>query len=450
MADNDQTKQQDVTADPEDGHQDNLDAALAGSTLLSSGTSEPAVSVTLDHEDEPHDDDEYEHEDAGSPLSAKILTALAFLVAGGIIALWAGPKIAPSLPSGLGTVKAWLMPGTAGVTPDDLAALREELSIQISEGPEGLTEADVAALIDELSVANAGPSEDLTKVRALVADLSDQAAALDRADLPTRLTAVETRLDGISGQLESLGTLAESADGLSEDAVAQIGKFAAMVDGLRSEIAGLSERDADLAQKLDEVTARTERRITETEEELAATRVKAAADQKRAEIDVALTEMRNAIETGNAPFDDPLERLAARLDTPVLAKLEPFAASGIAEMADLRDSFGDAARNAIRADLTANAEEGSAADRLGALIGSQVAGRSLTPQEGDSTDAILSRAEDLIRRDDPEALAGALTELRSLSPSAAAAMAGWKEAAQARLDALQSLDALAQMTQAVN
>ena len=77
--------------------------------------------------------------------------------------------------------------------------------------------------------------------------------------------------------------------------------------------------------------------------------------------------------------------------------------------------------------------------RSNAYLRAQVASRSLTPQEGLSPDAVLSRMEDDLRHDD---LAGALTEADDLPSEAAAAMSGWLDEARRRLAAEEGLDAL--------
>ena len=67
--------------------------------------------------------------------------------------------------------------------------------------------------------------------------------------------------------------------------------------------------------------------------------------------------------------------------------------------------------------------------------------RSLTPQEGDSADAILSRAEAALTAAD---LSTAMAELSSLPEAAAGAIAPWLGDAAKRADALTALDALRQ------
>ena len=65
--------------------------------------------------------------------------------------------------------------------------------------------------------------------------------------------------------------------------------------------------------------------------------------------------------------------------------------------------------------------------RSRAFLEAQVSSRSLTPQTGQGTDAVLSRMEDKLRQDD---LDGVLAEAESLPSEAAAAMGDWLAAAR--------------------
>ena len=71
--------------------------------------------------------------------------------------------------------------------------------------------------------------------------------------------------------------------------------------------------------------------------------------------------------------------------------------------------------------------------RLTSFVEAQVQTRSLTPQEGDSTDAVLSRAEAALKDTD---LDTALSELQGLPEAARTAMGAWLTDAEARQAAL--------------
>ena len=159
--------------------------------------------------------------------------------------------------------------------------------------------------------------------------------------------------------------------------------------------------------------------------------------------DVAL--VRAAI-AGGQPFADPLKQLASRPDLTVPDGLAAAAPTGVATMAALRDGFADAAHAAIQASILAAAGDGVMA-RTRAFVEAQVASRSLTPQSGTGTDAVLSRMEDKLRHDD---LAGALAESAQLPSEAAAAMSGWLDAARLRAGAVDGLATLETAVPATN
>ena len=99
--------------------------------------------------------------------------------------------------------------------------------------------------------------------------------------------------------------------------------------------------------------------------------------------------------------------------------------------------FPPAARDALDA---ARLDDPNSTKGIGAFLKRQLGARSTTPQEGNDTDAILSRAEDALKRED---LSTALIELDALPPVAAEKMAGWVEMATQRRDALAAVNAVA-------
>ena len=118
--------------------------------------------------------------------------------------------------------------------------------------------------------------------------------------------------------------------------------------------------------------------------------------------------------------------------------LEVGADQGGVDLEHLKQQFPSAARQALAASDPAEPANLSAA-RLGAFIKRQLNARSLSPQTGASTDAILSRAEAALTSGD---LSAALAEIEVLTPAPAAQMAAWKALAEqklARQNALLSL-----------
>lgn len=184
--------------------------------------------------------------------------------------------------------------------------------------------------------------------------------------------------------------------------------------------------------------------------------LQAAMAEQRAQVETKLEEAKllaaaAEVEANAASARDALALLAASIDNgaPLGEALTTLEAAGIAApeglsavaegvptLAALQDEFPTAARAALGAARKETGDTGVVnffRDQLGV--------RSLTPQEGDSADAVLSRAEAALKDGD---LATALTEISALPEGAAAAMAEWQAKAALRGDAMAALSALRQ------
>lgn len=403
-----------------------LDRALGTSTLISDGMpAEPAAEAEPEPVADAHEPEEEEHHRS---LAARALTWLVLLIAGAGLALWAAPRIAPHLPSGLGPVKAWLMPG-ALQTEAELAALAERLdsridSLQQAADEPRATEEQIQAAIADLE----------GRVTPRLDELSDQVGATDREAFEGRLTQLETRVEGLAAQIEELTGLGAGSAELSDEDLARISAFSSTVEGLRAEVASLAEKQGVLSQRIDDVAAAAQRRLAEAEEEVAAANQAAEATKSAALARAAAISIDAAITAGE-PYAEALDQLRANTGVEIPEGLAASAETGVTPLGTLRESFPDAAHAAIRASIRAE-DDSSVAGRLASFIEAQVASRSLTPQPGDSTDAILSRAEDALRRDN---LAAAVSELDSLSEPARNAMADWIARAEARVAAQSAL-----------
>ncbi|QDL91462.1 hypothetical protein FDP22_06485 [Paroceanicella profunda] len=376
--------------------------------------------------------EEHEHEEEEHySIAGRVLTGLVLILIGGALFLWAGPKLAPHLPSGMAPVAAWLTPG--GETLEaEIAQLRAELDSRIDALDTG---PDEAALTDMVNTRVAQALQDnatdrqqrLDSQLARIDQLSDQIAASDSGAIETRLAQAESQLKGLEAQISSLG------DGLAQENAARLDSLNAAVDGVKAELADLTGRVGGLSQKVDEVAATSARRAEESE----AVAAQAETVRQSAEYQAALNDIGAAIETG-APLTGPIAALSQIGDTQVPEGLTSAAQTGVPTLAALRADFPDAAHAAIRASLKAGAGTGIF-DRATAFLSAQVASRSLTEQEGDSTDAILSRVDARLREDKLDA---ALTEAEALPPEAKEAMAGWLERAARRRDALAAYETL--------
>ncbi len=402
--------------------------------------------------------EDYAEEEHGSSFAAKALTWLVLLLAGAGLGIWAAPKIAPSLPSGMAPVAAWLSPGQ-NAAEARIAELETRLDAGLSDvgaqvaalDASGDVEAALASVRSELEARIAGTESALTELR-------DTVSGLDGAETRQRLGRVEAALEGqvaelagLKDQLTAGGTTAVGAIGAE-----QVDLYRSQVEGLRAEMGAVSDSVSVLSSRIDEVAATADRSISaaqlkveevqaEAQAALDQAQTNAAAQIGAAEAQAGALAIATALAAGQ-PFAEPVATLAADPEIAVPDSLAAAAETGAPTVTQLRDSFPDAAHAAIRAGILASAGDG-VLNRSRAFLEAQVATRSLTPQQGLGPDAVLSRMEDHLRRDD---LSAALAEAEALPADVSAAMAGWLGDARRRLDAEAGMEALRSSLPTVN
>lgn len=385
-----------------------------------------AVAPTVPVHQDAHDDEE----EGGTSVAAWALGLLLVLLAGAVLGTWAAPKIAPALPEGMKPLAEWLEPGMAD-TDAEIAALKAALeSVEAKVG----------------SVPSAGDLD--AKIGAAVSPVTDQIAALSQAVSTSDGSEARQQLETLAAELKNqaaqLEALKSDFTGATGEASGDVNVFKADMEGVRAEIASLRDQVSAQAAQLEEVAKAAEARVTAAEQQVTETQEQATTALDAAEANSQAALVRAAVESG-APYADAVGVLEARGVT-VPPALAAAAQAGIPTLASLREGFATAAHDAIKASILASAGDGVVA-RANAFLQAQVASRSLTPQTGTGTDAVLSRMEDKLRRDD---LAGALAESQALPSEAAAAMSGWLDSAKLRLGATDGLAALASSLPAPN
>lgn len=423
-----QTLQPEADAEPAD------DTAEEGAEKASDDTAEPAQDDVP--EPEPHDEhidsehlyaDEHDLEDEharGMSWSARALTALVLLLGGAGLGLWGGPKLAPMLPGWAAPVSAFLTPGVNQVQAD-VDTLRAEIDTRLNSldtGPDSDAVARIAA-----EAAQSAEQRIATRLDAL-----DQAiAAADNEDIEARIAAFESRLDGTTAELKSLSDtlqgVAVSGGELSDAAMADIASNAAEMDALRAQVESLSGQYGSLNQRIGVIAEDVERKAVDT-----------AALERSTSIQLALDKLTSAAKAGRS-FADELASATAEIGVDAPAILSDNAATGIASIKALRSEFAPVAHAAIRQDVRTEADTGTLS-RVSGFFKSQIATRSLEPQEGDSTDAILSRVEAAVVADD---LALVLHEAAGLSDNIRPLLADWLSEVEQRQSVLTAIDALA-------
>jgi hypothetical protein len=351
-----------------------------------------------------------------SSFSGKVLSALALLLAGGAAALYGGPKLAPMLPAGMAPVAQFLSPGEAS-TGDKLASLEEKLNTRLT-AIENVEAPDVKAAFTDLSA----------DMNSRITALSDQVTATDSGDIEARLTAVETQLSGLAASIETLSVPA-NADGSVD-----VSGFQATIDGLKAQIETLSSKQGMMGQKIDDVAANTNRRVEEAQTKVTQVEETAQAtitDITRAK---AISDIAGAMETGG----DFSAALATLTDGGVsVPDALTSVAGGVTTLTTLKSDFSSAAHASLKASIKGETPD-SMTGKLAGFFKSQVTVRSLEPQEGETTDAILSRIQGAL---DGEDLGAALQHAAGLNDASKSAMANWLSAAQTRQTALDAVSA---------
>jgi hypothetical protein len=308
------------------------------------------------------------------------------------------------------------------------------------------TQDDLRAALDELA---ARPVED-ADARAEAATAQASVAALG-ADLTARIDALSSQTaalaagsDALSARLTTLENRPQVTVALSEQAQAAV---EAQIAGLRQEAAdGIARVEQDRAALAEQADARLSaleadlRASLETIQQeraaLEAARAAASAEMQASRQQAAAAALRAAMDAG-APYAEPLAALAEIAGTPPPPALAEPAAEGIPTLAALREAFADGARAALEETLRAQIDAGEIG-RVEGFLRIQSGVRSLTPQEGDDPDAVLSRAEAALVAGD---LDGALALVGALPDAGRTAMGGWAALAETRRAALAALAA---------
>lgn len=288
-----------------------------------------------------------------------------------------------------------------------------------------------------------------------VLDLRPADSTAEVAGLTTQLTEVQTRISSLESQSGDLATLSDRVAQL-ESAPAPQAPDLSRLDAFDQRLAAIEAMPADGAASTAAVTAK----LAELERRLAAV-PQGASPELQQQLDAALARLDEAEATATARADEAaaataatertraLDALAAKLatgepfgaelqaaDDPTLAQaLAPLSETGVPTLTQLQATFPDAAREALRIARETGADDGWTG-RLVDFLASQTGARPLTPLEGDTPDAILSRADFALSEG---RVADAVSELQPLDPAVKAALDPWLAQAQAHLSAAAAL-----------
>lgn len=275
------------------------------------------------------------------------------------------------------------------------------------------------------------------------------------AGLATGLAEVQTRISGLESREGDLAALLDRVTQL-ESAPPPPAPDLSRLDAFDQRLAAIEEMPTEGAAS----TAAVSAKLAELERRLAAL-PQGASPELQQQLDAALARLDAAEAAATARAEDAavaiaaaqrtqvLDALAARLaageafgaelqalDDPAVSQvLAPFAETGVPTLAQLQGAFPDAAREALRIARDSGATDGWGG-RLVDFLASQTGARPLTPLEGDTPDAILSRADFALSQG---RVAEAVAELQPLDPAVKAALDPWLAQAQAHLSATAAL-----------
>lgn len=355
-----------------------------------------------------------------------------------------------------GLVRLGLLPGTgvdAAPIEARIDALETDMASQIaalktSQLPAGALD-DLSAQVRQLSPRVEAAETALSQIPRN--DSSERLSALDG-----RLTELAARLDDVeaearTGREEVRGLIEKMA--VSDDGQAASAAIAALtrrIDAVEStakaEAQGqIASARAALHADIDERTSAAMKEIATLRADVAQLRNEIAADAESAPavrtaaaLAIAVAGLERAVNSG-APFASELatvRELAGAGDE--IAALEAYAGEGVARRDELSETFQGAASAAMSAKAP---QTDGFFDRLIANARRIVRIRPTGEVEGETTGAVLARAEAQLSAGD---LAAAVDELGSLDPAAQAAMTAWLDRAGARIAAEHLVAALNQ------
>jgi hypothetical protein len=278
--------------------------------------------------------------------------------------------------------------------------------------------ADVAALVAQSEQSQTAALGSIKDELSALAERVSTLEARPAPELPdlTKLDDLERRL----GAIEAM-----PSDGTASNAA-----VTAKITQLEQRIAALPATGStpELQAELDAALSR----LGEAEAAATARAAEAEAAAVAMARESALRGLAEAVTAGQ-PYSVELEAL----DDPALTDtLGATAETGVPTLATLQADFPDAARVALQTSREISTDDGWS-DRLVDFLASQTGARSLTPQEGTTPDAILSRAEFALSEG---RVADALSELQSLDPAVQAPLDSWVSDANAYVAAQTALN----------
>jgi len=281
--------------------------------------------------------------------------------------------------------------------------------------------------VDDLTVVVETQKSSIDALNAEIEELKSQLAGLpvksDLVEIEDRQTKAQTETETA---VDRLGQAEQRLTDLENRPIPEVGATVEAVAAYERELTAMR-------QMFEVELTRIEAAQIEVSEAGEKTTARANSAFERA----SLAQIKAALDSG-APFADAVAALSdAGIAVP--QSLNSVAKSGVPTLAQLQGDFPDAARAALSVSAAVNPEDGQFS-RFSAFLKAQLGTRSLEPHEGDDPDAVLSRAENALRKGD---IAQTLTELNALPETALEKLTDWITQTQLRQDTTTSVAALA-------
>jgi hypothetical protein len=334
-------------------------------------------------------------------------------------------KEADSNPDAKKTLDSSTVPKPSEKEPETIAATQEPVvAMKIKSGfvqlvLGGITAAALGFFASEANFLGWRTQDD--SLRIALSTQRDEINALKASQRPPDLSAIESTLGTLTNQLSALDTrIAEVDIRISEVemrpvAAAPVSETGEAVDAVRAEFTALQTA---LEEQRDEISGLLGN--AKSVEETTAMAVRTAQSQR------ALAEMTYAINNGGA-YADAVDQMAAAGITDLPAALTGPASEGVVTLINLQTRYPDVARAAL-SDASASTADADDSGFSG-FLRRQLGARSVTPREGNSLDAVLSRVEAAVR---DGKLSEALTEIDALPDGTKNVMQDWLTDARAR------------------
>lgn len=350
----------------------------------------------------------------------------------GFAGAFAGFVVGGVVAAGIGYFGA----GYLNPTPDfsaDLDRQTETLAATIGSLEARIAELETARADSPLT----GVEEDII---ALKAALETQSTAMSERLATTEAALAEALAGMEAARVRLAENLAETGGEISAATSELIARYGAEIDGLKEQVQTQIEASDGLKARLEEVSDAATEQLSAARDKVTELSQDAVEAARNIDMTLAAERLKVAVETGKE-YASVLAIIAGEAAVEIPKSLMEGADDGVAPMLELQQSFPDAARRALKASVQTEAGDGLVG-KLTAFLKSQLGPRSLEEKEGDDPDAILSRAEAALSRND---LRQAVELVRQLPEAGVAEMATWLGAADRRLEVQTALDELTEI-----